>query len=272
MHTQICPLTQGSRRGMARLKPLPPCAMYTLTSTFLILKFPTNSIQKKYIQSSKNPWIPPCQSHLPRSPALHPSRFQARPPPGRHPAVRTPDDRTNTKWLHRVDPGSSGRPHPARLPYAPGWGEGRVKLTTCSWKKGRTLRNYFFWTPPKYWGNTTEDSRQLSILEQFDNWGMDRLKGDLFVFQGRWVTLEARQRNMPDILPIVCHYNILPTYQLLPEPEINAILTDEDPSQGKTLWQRRASKSISNVDRCCISQDASGKSEVWRQESKMEYM
>lgn len=146
MHTQIWPLTQGSRRGMARLKPLPPCAMYTLTSTFLILKFPTNSIQKKYIPSSKNPWIPQCQSHLHRSPALHPSRFPR--PPG--PSCRKDTWRQDQhKIASQSWPWKLRKTTSCKASLCTWLGEGRVKLTTCSWKKGRTLRNYFFWTPPK---------------------------------------------------------------------------------------------------------------------------
>lgn len=163
MHTQICPLTQGSRRGMARLKPLPPCAMYTLTSTFLILKFPTNSIQKNISNHLK---IPEFLHVSLTSPGPLPFTPAVSPAPQVPPAVRTPDDRTNTKWLHRVDLGSSGRPHPARLPYAPGWGREGWNWQRVAGKKVGPLGTIFFGTPQNIEETRQKiHAKQLSILE-----------------------------------------------------------------------------------------------------------
>lgn len=131
MHTQICPLTQGSRRGMARLKPLPPLCHVHTEINFLNSEISHKFYPKKYIQSSKNPWIPQCQSHLPRSPALHPSRFQPRPP---RPASCRKDTwrQDQHKMASQSWPWKLRKTTSCKASLCTWLGEGRVKLTTRS--------------------------------------------------------------------------------------------------------------------------------------------
>lgn len=186
MHTQICPLTQGSWRWMARLKPLLPCAMYTLKSTFnseISHKF----YPKKYIQSSKNPKFLNVSltspGFLPFTPAVSPH------PPPRGPSCRKDTWRqdqhkmASKSWPWKLRKTTSCKASLCTL----GGGKGEID-NVCSWYFGTRRKK-----------RQKIDAKQLSILEQFDNWGMDRLKRDLF----------ARQRKMPEIKVVYYQFGSL---------------------------------------------------------------